>query len=255
MAQGPYVMHVEGGWNTIERPAGFPICKPYGSHPGSDAPRNPQMEVVGEGTKLTFERMQKLWSILRREWSLRGGVNDIGIGTSGDPDVMVTADDIKRAFKTTLHMYQYDKNNHPADYRWDLYNNRINNATDYSHMESASYGGNPTYCVLGVSHGNSTDDSVTGFEEGSPNGTVKYKPWGNMALQTDNLDQWVALFVATVEIGDKTFAEFFNRFLVGAANLLSNTCVCNCNYCTCFGDEVCSCHVVRRYGWCYAYIY
>jgi hypothetical protein len=255
MAHGPYVMYAEGGWDTIERPAGFPICKPYGSHTGSDAPRTPQMETVERYEKLTFERMQKLWSILRREWSLRGGRGSIGIGTSGDPDIMVTAEDIQHAFKTTLAMYEYDVSNRPKS--WDDYMNSINLATDYSNMESAGCDGNPTYCVIGVSHGKSTSDTVTYFSPGSPEGTVKYRPWGNNAMCGNDsiVTQWQYLFRANVSAGDSTLAEFFNTYLVGAANQLSNTCVCNCNYCTCFGDEVCNCHVVHRSGWCYAYIY
>lgn len=255
MAQSPIVKYVGEGYLQIERPTGFPICKPYGTHSGSDAPRTPQMEEVEAGTILTYERMQKLWSILRREWDLRGGVDSIDIGETGDPDVMVTASDIKKAFKTTLHMYQYDKDNHPDNWDFNTYRARTNATTDYSTMQSASYGGNPTYCVTGVTQSKTITDKTTGFEPGPSNGTVKYKPWGNIDLEKDNLDKWVDLFLITVEVGDKTYADFFNRYLVGAVNLLSSTCVCNCNYCTCFGDEVCTCHVVRKYGWCYAYIF
>ena len=245
-------------WQQIIKPSGFPICKPYGSHSGSDAPRYPQMETVDKGTILTKERMNKLWSILRREWNLRGGSNRTGtglaIGSSGEPDEIVTAKDITNTFRTINNMHNYDVDNYPAA----GYISARDGLGYPMYTEAAACDGNPTYCVLGARGGPYVSGSEQRYQFGPSEGTVKYRPYGNADLVNGtgiHNDIWATVYGDIVEQGTITWAEFFNLMLVRTSNLLSNTCVCNCNYCSCFGDEVCTCNTVGRSGWCYAYLF
>lgn len=51
-------------------------------------------------------------------------------------------------------------------------------------------------------------------------------------------------------------AQSVNNYFMKLLNKLSSTCVCNCNYCSCFGHEAsCICYVVKVTGWCYHYLY
>ena len=56
----------------------------------------------------------------------------------------------------------------------------------------------------------------------------------------------------TLNIAGTNVATYFMK----AINLISSLCVCNCNYCSCFGHEAsCACYVVKVRGWCYSYQY
>lgn len=56
----------------------------------------------------------------------------------------------------------------------------------------------------------------------------------------------------TLNIAGTNVATYFMK----AINLISSLCVCNCNYCSCFGHEAsCACYVVKVCGWCYSYQY
>lgn len=51
-------------------------------------------------------------------------------------------------------------------------------------------------------------------------------------------------------------ADSVGRYYMAMVNQLARTCVCNCNYCSCFGHEAsCICYVVKVSGWCYSYQY
>lgn len=51
-------------------------------------------------------------------------------------------------------------------------------------------------------------------------------------------------------------ASNINKYFMETINLLSSLCVCNCNYCSCYGHEAaCICYVVKVSGWCYSYMY
>lgn len=247
------------GWDGINRISGFPICKPYGTHTGSDAPRTPKPETVDETQKLTQTEINNLWIIIRREWNLRGGYGKLEIGDTGMPQEIVQASDINKTIKTLFNIKNYDMNNYPhSPDNWDNYFKRKQEVISYGTFESASYGGNDYYCVLGVSRPTVQTNVTDYFESGSPYGTVKYSPWGNEDLATNAEafnDAWQKLFTVVLVNKDIVTAKFYNTFLAAATQKICETCVCNCNYCSCFGDEVCSCHVVRRYGWCYAYLY
>ena len=58
--------------------------------------------------------------------------------------------------------------------------------------------------------------------------------------------------------GDKIIvdANSVANVFMKTINKISDICVCNCNYCSCFGNEVtCLCYVVKVTGWCYSYMY
>lgn len=56
----------------------------------------------------------------------------------------------------------------------------------------------------------------------------------------------------TLNIAASNVATYFMKVM----NLISSKCVCNCNYCSCFGHEAaCACYVVKVTGWCYTYQY
>lgn len=51
-------------------------------------------------------------------------------------------------------------------------------------------------------------------------------------------------------------ANDVNTYFMHVINLLSDICICNCNYCSCYGHEAsCTCYVVKASGWCYSYMY
>jgi hypothetical protein len=51
-------------------------------------------------------------------------------------------------------------------------------------------------------------------------------------------------------------AQNINDYFFKAINHLAAICVCNCNYCSCYGHEAsCICYVVKVNGWCYSYQY
>ena len=51
-------------------------------------------------------------------------------------------------------------------------------------------------------------------------------------------------------------ANNINNYFMKMINTLASTCVCNCNYCSCYGHEAsCICYVVKVNGWCYSYQY
>jgi len=105
---------------------------------------------------------------------------------------------------------------------------------------------------------NTDDVPYVGIKQ-IPDGKDEY---GNQKYKTQTKNGRIKLLAAITLPQDaegysiSVKAEDINNYFMHVINLLSSVCICNCNYCSCYGHEAsCTCYVVKVNGWCYSYMY
>lgn len=132
--------------------------------------------------------------------------------------------------------------------------------------------GNPIIKTSGMYEVSDQFKEVISFMEAFKNKNVPYvghkqvedgvDEYGNKKYKTKTKNGEILLIGAiTLPQDDEGYtisikANDVNKYFMHVINLMSQICICNCNYCSCYGHEAsCTCYVVKASGWCYSYMY